>query len=252
MMAELNLLSLLGRRVKWKYDWLWHAVWDSFQMTTPSCLLFMSSKVFAGGRGNEYWIIVFFFFLFLWAGCLGVKSVARVSPDSTQGPVIFPGLHKLRVVTPLIQQSGWEGRENVGLISSLAVFFCVFWIMIFNHTFNHSSLWIENTLILIFNHMRAVATLRTVDWGRKSQTLKFYLSIILYFKYTDKVNIRIRFLSFVSFVEAAFLLSAELQRDLNVASLVRIYSPSLPGTIMSRQVPENSKLGLLSSALKCK
>lgn len=180
MTAELNVLSLLGWRVKWKYDWLWHAVWDSFQMTTPSCSLFMSSKVFAGGRGNEYWIIVFFLFpFFLWAGCLGVKSVARVSHYSAQGPEIFPGLHKLGIVTLLIQQSGWEGRRNVGLISSLAVFFCVFWIMIFNHTFNRSSLWIENTLILIFNHMRAVTTLRPVDWGRKSQTLKFYLSIIL-------------------------------------------------------------------------
>lgn len=161
-------------------------------------------------RGKGQWVLdycFFFFFLFLWAGCLGVKSVARVSHDSAQGPEIFPGLHKLGVVTPLIQQSGWEGRRNVGLISSLAVFFCVFWIMIFNHTFNHSSLWIENTLILIFNHMRAVTTLRPVDWRRKSQTLKFYLSIILYFKYIDNVNIRTRVLK-LSFVEAAFLLSA--------------------------------------------
>lgn len=112
MMTEPIILSFLGLSVKWKWDWLWHAVWDSFQMTTPSCSLFMSSKVFVGGRGNEYWIIGFSFSSFYGRVVWEWSSAARVSPDCTQGPEIFPGLHKLGVVTLLIQQSGWEIRKK--------------------------------------------------------------------------------------------------------------------------------------------
>lgn len=107
-----------------------------------------------GKEQLDYGFSCCFPFLCVWRGGVWAwSSVGRVFTYSAQGPEFDPVLRKLGVMTPVMHQSGWGGRKNMSLKSSSAAFFCVFLIMTSNHSFNHSSLRIENTLTLIFRPM---------------------------------------------------------------------------------------------------